>query len=101
MSVVANDRVAIVLMKSAEADATLDVLRADHPRVRIADQGTYWHVSAQEEIVIDLDRVGEELGAPIALGEWLVIMSSFVGRAVTAPTSFSVTSRLLELEPAA
>ncbi len=92
MSIKANERVVVVLMKGDEADATLDVVRADSPGVTITDQGTYWHLSAQDEIAIDMDRVGEELGEPISLSEWLVIMSTFVGRVITEPTSFRVTS---------
>lgn len=92
MGVEANEHVVVVLMKGDEADATLDVVRADSPEVVITDQGTYWHLSAQDEIVIDMNRVGEELGEPIALSEWLVIMSTFVGRVITEPTFFRVTS---------
>lgn len=92
MGVEASEHVVVVLMKGDEADATLDVVRADSPEVVITDQGTYWHLSGEKEIVIDMERVGEELGEPIALGEWLVIMSTFVGRVITEPTFFRVTS---------
>lgn len=92
MGVKANDHVVVVLMKGDEADATLDVVRADSPNVTITDQDTYWHLAADDEIVIDMNRVGEELGEPITLSEWLVIMSTFVGRVVTEPSFFRVTS---------
>lgn len=97
MSVEANQHVAIVLMKGDEADATLDVLRADHPQVRISDQGSYWHLQADGEIVIDIRRVGEELGEDLALSDWLVVMSTFVGRVVTDPWTFTVTSELPDI----
>ncbi len=95
---VANDSVCIVLMKSPETDATLDYLAADHPHVKCQDLGPYWLVSGEGEIVIDLARVGEELGEKISLGSWLVIMSSFVGRVITDPMSFRVTSHMTDLE---
>ncbi len=95
---VANDSVCIVLMKSPETDATLDYLAADHPEVKCEDLGPYWLVSGEGEIVIDLERVGEELGEKISLGSWLVIMSSFVGRVMTDPMSFRVTSHMTDLE---
>lgn len=94
----ANDTVCIVLMKSPETDATLDYLAADHPEVRREDLGPYWMVSSEGEIVIDLVRVGQELGEQISLGNWLVIMSSFVGRVITDPMSFRVTSHMTDLE---
>ncbi len=94
----ANDTVCIVLMKSPETDATLDYLAADHPEVKCEDLGPYWLVSSEGEINIDLARVGEELGQKISLGSWLVIMSSFVGRVITDPKSFRVTSHMTDLE---
>ncbi|MBK8957793.1 MAG: MmoB/DmpM family protein [Proteobacteria bacterium] len=94
----ANDSVCIVLMKSPETDATLDYLAADHPHVKCEDLGPYWLVSSEGEIVIDIARVGEELGEKLSLGSWLVIMSSFVGRVVTDPMTFRVTSHMTDLE---
>lgn len=93
----AISRVVLVLMKSPETDATLDVLREDHPDIVIEDRQTYWHLAHEKEIRIDLERVGDELGEPIELSEWLVIMSSFVGRVETDPTSFLVTTEMLQL----
>jgi hypothetical protein len=96
---VANDQVVIVLMKSPECDATLDYLAADQPHVKCEDLGPYWMVSSDRgEIVIDIARVGEELGDKLTLGDWLVIMSSFVGRVMTDPGTFRVTSHMLDLE---
>lgn len=96
---VANNRVVIVLMKSPECDATLDYLAADHPHVKREDLGPYWMVSSDHgEIVIDIQRVGEELGDKLSLGSWLVIMSSFVGRVMTDPMTFRVTSHMTDLE---
>ena len=91
--------VVLVLMKSPETDATLDVLRVDQPDVVIVDQGPYWHLSHDKEIRIDLERVGEELGEDISLSQWLVVMSSFVGRVETDPSWFRVTTEMLQLEP--
>jgi hypothetical protein len=90
-------KVAVVLMKSEEADATIDVLQADRPAVRIADHGTYWLLEADDEIRVDMNRVGEELGRELTLSQWLVVMSSFVGRAAPGADYFRVTSDMLEL----
>lgn len=92
--------VVVVLMKSPEADATLAVVRAAYADARIEDHGTYWQISRPDELVIDMERVGEELGEPIGLSEWLVVMSTFVGRVETDPGYFRVTSRMVELEGA-
>lgn len=92
-------KVALVLQKSEEADATIDVLEADFPGVAIADHNTYWLIESNDEIVVDMERVSQELGRPISLSQWLVVMTSFVGRAAPGVDHFRVTSRMLELDP--
>jgi len=90
-------RVALVLMKSEEADATIDVLELDHPDVKIVDQGPYWYLEHPNEIYVDMARVGEEMGREISLSSWLVVMTTFVGRAAPEENYFRVTSEMLEL----
>lgn len=97
MSAAGNEQVAIVLMKSEEADATIDVLEADSPGVEIVDHGTYWMLRGEGEITVPMSRVSEELGRPIQLSQWLVVMSSFVGRAAPGPDYFCVTTKMLDL----
>jgi MmoB/DmpM family len=86
-------------MKGDEADATIDVIRRDQPAARIEDHGTFWQISAQEELVINLARVGEELGREIDLGQWLTIMTTYVGRIDVEEGVFRITTQMLELEP--
>jgi hypothetical protein len=90
--------VAVVLMKSDEADATIDMLEREHPEVEVEDKGTYWHLSAPDEIMIEMEKVGQELGRPIELSQWLVVMSTFVGRAAPGSDYFRVTSKMIDLE---
>lgn len=96
-----DGRVALVLMKSEEADATIDVMEVDHPEVKIVDQGTYWYLEHPSEIFVDMERVAEEMGKDLTLSQWLVVMTTFVGRAAPDETYFRVTSDMLELNDAA
>jgi hypothetical protein len=96
-----RETVALMLMKSEEGDATIAALERDGALIQIEDRGTYWHVSAKDEITVSMERVGQELGRPIDLGQWLVVMTSFVGRAAPGPDYFRVTSKMVELEPQA
>jgi MmoB/DmpM family len=91
--------VLVVLMKGDEADATISVIQRDQPDAKIEDHGTFWQIGAQDEIVVDLARVGEELGREIDLGQWLTIMTTYVGRVETEEGVFRITSKMLELEP--
>lgn len=90
-------RVALVLMKSEEADATIDVMEADCPDVKIVDHGTYWYLEHPSEIRVSMVRVGDEMGRVVTLSQWLVIMTTFVGRAAPEEDHFRVTSEMLEL----
>jgi hypothetical protein len=91
--------VLVVLMKGDEADATISAIQRDQPDAKVEDHGTFWQIGAQDEIVVDLARVGEELGREIDLGQWLTIMTTYVGRVETEEGVFRITSRMLELEP--
>ena len=101
MATNASDTVVLVLMKTEEADATVTVIQRDEPSITVRDHGTYWQLTAEGEIPIDLNRVGEELGRELSLSQWLVSMSSYVGRVETEQASFRVTSKMADLEPEA
>jgi hypothetical protein len=88
-------------MKSDESDATIDMLEREQPDIEVTDKGTYWHIAADDEIMVSMDKVSQELGRPIELSQWLVVMSSFVGRAAPGPDFFRVTSKMVELEAGA
>jgi hypothetical protein len=86
-----NDfRTVLVLMKGSDADATIDALEASGQTVDIKDEGPYWKLRSQDDIVVEMAAVEEELGAPITLAKWLVTMTSFVGYADTSDRHFAV-----------
>jgi methane monooxygenase regulatory protein B len=91
-------KVAIALMRSDLANATIDVLAEDQPDAVVTDHGTYLLVSADDEIMVRMDRVSDEMGATVTLGQWLVIMSTFIGRAAPGADYMRVTSQMLDLE---
>ena len=91
-------KVALGLMKSEEADATIEVMEARYPDVEIHDFGTYWKVQGEGELRVEMDEIAEALGRPMALSQWLVIMATFVGRAHSGGDYFLVTSEMSYLE---
>ena len=94
---IANERVALILMKSFEAEATIDMLRTIYPALNVVDNDTYYTLANDEEIVVDMDLLGEEMGRPISVGEWLVVLSSYVGRPSNEATRFRVTADMLQI----
>jgi hypothetical protein len=92
-----NERVALILMKSFEAEATIDMLRTTYRALKVIDNDTYWTVANDQEIVVDMDLLAEEIGRPITVGEWLVVLSSYVGRPSNDATRFRVTAEMLQI----
>jgi hypothetical protein len=91
-------KVALGLMKSEEADATIEVMEAKYPDVEVHDFGTYWKIEGEGELRVEMDDIAEALGRPLQLSQWLVIMATFVGRAHAGGDYFLVTSEMSYLE---
>src|SRR5258708_8377452 len=87
-------KVALGLMKSEEADATIEVMEAKYPDAQIHDFGTYWKIEGEGELRVEMDEIAEALGQPLQLSQWLVIMATFVGRAHSGSDYFLVTSEM-------
>ena len=94
--------VSLILMQgSAEAQATLDVLARDDPNLVVADHDTYWKITSPSgHIEVDLKRVAEELGNELSMSQWLGIMSTYVGRVLTEPDKFILTSDVTQIHRA-
>lgn len=96
-----NDVSLILMQGSPEAQATLDVLEQDCPDLVITDHDTFWKITSPTgHIAVDMRRVSEELGVEISLPQWLVIMSSYIGRVKTDPYTFTLTSDVTEIHRA-
>ncbi|MDB5064232.1 MAG: monooxygenase effector, MmoB/DmpM family protein [Chloroflexi bacterium] len=93
-----STKVALGLMKSEEADATIEVMEAKYPDAQVHDFGTYWKIEGEGELRVEMDDISEALGRPVQLSQWLVIMATFVGRAHTGGDHFLVTSEMSYLE---
>ncbi len=91
--------VSLVLMQgSPEAQATLDVLERDDPTLVIADHGTFWKITSPAgHIEVNLKDVAEELGTELSMSQWLVILSTYVGRVMTEPDKFTLTSDVTQI----
>jgi len=87
---------AIALIKSPEADATIEVVTAADPDAEVFDRGSYLHLRSPHDITVNMNDVAEELGEDIALSRWLVVMSTYTGRIITGDDFITFTSELPE-----
>ena len=75
-----NGTVGICLMKSDEADATITHLRDQSPDLRVEDHVTYFRVTNEADIRIDLREVSAYLGRELAMSSFLVTLSAYFGQ---------------------
>ncbi|MGE0820958.1 MAG: MmoB/DmpM family protein [Candidatus Binatia bacterium] len=96
--IVARDTVGMVLMGSEEADVAVEMLREERPDLRISKTNCYWMIEGEGKIEIDVTELGERLGRDIDVPSFLVVMSSYYGRAQVTENTFGVYSEMLQLE---
>jgi propane monooxygenase coupling protein len=96
--VAARDTVGMVLMGSEEADVAVEMLREERPDLRITKTNCYWMIEGEGKIEVDVNAVGERLGRDLDIPSFLVVMSSYYGRAQVSEHIFGVYSEMLQLE---
>jgi hypothetical protein len=94
----ARDTVGLVLMGSEEADVAVEMLREEHPNLRITKTNCYWMIEGEGKIEVDVTAVGERLGRDLDVPTFLVVMSSYYGRAQVTENTFGVYAEMLQLD---
>jgi hypothetical protein len=94
----ARNTVGIILMGSEEADVAVAMLREERPDLRISKTNCYYMIEGEDKIEIDVRAVGERLGKDLDVPSFLVIMSSYYGRAQVDEHTFGVYAEMLQLE---
>lgn len=93
-----RNTVGLVLMGSEESDVAVEMLREEHPDLKITKELTYYLIEGEGKIEIDVERLSERLGRPLDVPSFLVIMTSYYGRAQVTDNTFGVYSEMLQLE---
>src|SRR5581483_2046828 len=93
-----RDTVGLVLMGSEEADVAVELLREEQPNLRISKTNCYWMIEGEGKIEVDVNAVGERLGRDLDVPTFLVVMTSYYGRAQVTDKTFGVYSEMLQLE---
>ena len=93
-----RNTVGIVLMGSEEADVAVEMLQEERPDLRITKTNCYYMIEGEDKIEIDVREVGERLGKDLDVPSFLVVMSSYYGRAQVDEHKFGVYAEMLQLE---
>jgi alkene monooxygenase coupling protein len=96
--IAARDTVGMILMGSEEADVAVEMLREERPDLRITKTNCYWMIEGEGKIEVDVNALGERLGRELDVPSFLVVMSSYYGRAQVDEHTFGVYAEMLQLE---
>jgi len=93
--------VVLALMKADEIEIAVEWLREtykDDPTLKIHDHGVYYRIDAEEGFTFDLDEIEELVGRPYSVYDFLVNVSTTVGRAYVNGNTFTITTDLIGWE---
>jgi len=99
--VVETRRVVVVLARCEEIETVVDWLREGHgddPTFIIEDRGPYYRIDCEEGFEVDLDEIEPLIGHSYNVFDFLVSVSTAIGRTMTVGNKFVLTTSLLGLE---
>jgi methane monooxygenase regulatory protein B len=99
--VVETRRVVLVLIRCEEIELVVEWLEEQYgadPEFRIEDRGPYYRIDCQEGLEVDLDEIEPIIGHAYNVFDFLVSVSTAVGRTMTVGNTFVLTTSLLGLE---
>lgn len=94
-------RVVVVLIKSQDIEVVVEYLKEVYeqgPEFIVTDHGPYYRIDVEEGLEVDCDEVESMVGHPYNVFDFLVSVSTTIGRAMTVGNKFILTTALLGLE---
>ncbi len=99
--VVETRRVVLVLIRCEEIELVVEWLEEQYgsdPEFVIEDRGPYYRIDCAEGLEVDLDEIEPIIGHAYNVFDFLVSVSTAVGRTMTVGNKFILTTSLLGLE---
>jgi hypothetical protein len=98
-----SNTVVLVLMKSDEIDAIVEEIilgpgKKENPSITVEDRTGFWWIKADGKIEVDTEAASAMLGKKYSVYDFLVNVSSTIGRAYTLGSTFTITSELMGLD---
>jgi len=99
-TVAPSKRVVVGLMKCEEIDVIVDWLREKYKDkdMGIDDRGTFWYIDAMDEIVFDFSEIEPLIGRGYNVYDFLVNLTTTIGRGYTLGDKFIMTNVLMGIE---
>jgi hypothetical protein len=93
--------VVLALMKTDEIEIAVEWLRGvyvGNPTFSVADHGVYYRIDCEEGFTFDLDEIQELIGREYSVYDFLVNVSTTIGRAYVQGNTFTITTDLIGWE---
>lgn len=94
-------RVVLCLMKSEEIEVVVETLEenyADDPTFRIEDSATFYRIDCENGFEVDLDEIEPLIGRRYDVFDFMVKVTTTIGRAYNDGNNFVMTTELMGLE---
>jgi hypothetical protein len=94
-------RVVVVLARCEEIEVVVEWLEERYGGdvgFKIEDRGPYYRIDCEEGLEVDLDEIESLIGHPYNVFDFLVNVSTTIGRSMTVGNKFVLTTSLLGLE---
>jgi hypothetical protein len=91
----ASDTVGISLMRSAETEAAVELVRDELPDARISFRDCFYKIERAGLIEFDMEKLGERVGREIGTDLFLVNLSSYYGRMVVSDGKIQIFAEIL------
>ncbi len=90
-----RERIGISLMGSEETRAAIELVRTTMPDATVTDHGCFYKIEREHLLELDMASLGELIGRPITVAEFLVHMASYYGRIVINDGLLQIHSEIL------
>ena len=90
--------VVLALMKADEIEVAVEWLREAYisdSSLKIEDHGVYYRIDCEEGFTFDLDEIQELIGRTYSVYDFLVNVSTTIGRAYVRGNTFTITTELI------
>lgn len=94
-------RVVLCLMRSEEIDIVIEHLQekyADDPTFQVENAGTFWRIDCENGFEIDCDEIEPWIGHRYNVFDFMVNVTTTIGRAYNDGNKFVMTTELMGLE---
>lgn len=72
-------KISAKLIAGEEAASIVEAIEAAYPDAHIVDNGAYYTVERDGELVFDMDAIGDAMGHPYSVSGFLTVLTSYTG----------------------